>query len=249
LNNSNIDPSFLESMRWMVKRAKWVYTADKNLEVFDRIEQPEQLLKISNGTKEQTLTTDLSRSDLGLHDDSIVLCLASRAIESKGWFEAVRLVERLVGEGHNVELLLIGEGPAANKLREHSHKNVHFTGQVSNLHDYLNVCDIGILPSYFEGESFPLILLEMMSNSLPIIASDIGEIPSMIGTGDGAAGLIISLCDSGINEDEFYNAVLEFLDSRKRAIVSKNSRTKYLENFSITKMVDEYRSIYTLQRG
>ena len=246
LHNPNIDPSFLDSMRWMAKRAKWVYTAEKNLEVFDRIERPDQLLKISNGTKDQTLKTDLSRSDLGLRDDSIVLCLASRAIESKGWFEAVRLVERLVGEGHNVELLLIGEGPAADKLRELPHPNVHFTGQVSNLHDYLNLCDIGILPSYFEGESFPLILLEMMCNGLPIIASDIGEIPSMIGADNSAAGFTVSLNGSTINQDELYSAALKLLDSEKRAILSKNSRARYLESFSIEKMVDAYISIYAI---
>ena len=246
LHNPNIDPNFLESMRWMAKRAKWVYTAEKNLEVFDQVGRPEQLFKISNGTKDQTLITDLSRSDLGLRDDSIVFCLASRAIESKGWFEAVRLVERLIGEGHNVELLLIGEGPAANKLREHSHANVHFTGQVSNLHDYLNVCDIGILPSYFEGESFPLILLEMMCNSLPIIASDIGEIPSMIGADKDAAGLTISLNGSKINEDELYCVALKLLDSEKRANLAENSRSRYLKYFSIEKMVDAYSSIYAL---
>lgn len=244
LHNPSIDQTFFEKMNWMVKRAKWVYTANKNLEVFGLIKRPTELVKIANGTKEQTLITQLSRRDLGLREDSVVLCLASRAIKSKGWFESVRLVERLEREGHNVELLLIGEGPAADSLRDKVPKNVFLISQVANLHDYLNLCDIGILPSYFEGESFPLILLEMMCNSLPIVASDIGEIPRMIGEGPDSSGFVISQKNSSIDEEEFYKASLKLLDKNVRAAYANNARLRYSEKFSIKKMVDAYCALY-----
>jgi glycosyltransferase involved in cell wall biosynthesis len=244
LHNSNIDSSFFERMDRMTKRARWVYTAEKNLEVFDTVERPQQLVKIGNGTKDQTLITQLSRHELGLRDDSVVLCLASRAIDCKGWFEAVRLVERLVEAGNNAELLLIGEGPAADDIRALSPKNVSLVGQVSNLHDYLSICDIGILPSYFPGESFPLILLEMMCNSLPIIASDIGEIPSIIGDKNEAAGLVVPRTASGINEDALYNAVIKLLDFNLRSRYAKISRLRYEDKFSVKTMVDAYEDCY-----
>ena len=78
----------------------------------------------------------------------------------------------------------------------------------------------------------------MMCNSLPIIASDIGEIPSIIGQGTDSAGIIIPRTSSGINEDELYAASLRFLDCDTRTAFAENSRRRYLENFSIVKMVD-----------
>jgi glycosyltransferase involved in cell wall biosynthesis len=150
----------------------------------------------------------------------------------------------LVKEGNNAQLLLIGEGPTADAIRALSPKNVYLVGQVSNLHDYLSICDIGILPSYFPGESFPLILLDMMCNSLPIIASDIGDIPWIVGFDNDAAGITISMTESGIDENELYLASLKLSNPVVRSKFSANSRKRFEENFSIDIMVDRYLSLY-----
>ena len=84
----------------------------------------------------------------------------------------------------------------------------------------------------------------MMCNSLPIIASDIGEIPLIIGQSNDMAGIVISRTHSGINEDELYSASLKLMDFDIRTTFSRHSRTRYLENFSIRKMVDAYVALY-----
>lgn len=152
LADPGIDASFPERMARMKERAVWVYTAEKNLKVFETYGRPERLSRIANGMMKEPVKQVLKRGDLGLREEALVLCLASRAIDSKGWNEAVRLTERLNRAGHAVDLMLIGEGPCAERIRTQAPAHVTLVGQVANLQDYLAIADIGLLPSYFVGE-------------------------------------------------------------------------------------------------
>lgn len=245
LAEPDIDPSFWERMGRMTQRARWVYTADKNLKVFGKISNPPDLVHIPNGVSAQPVRLFLSRKDLGLRENAKVLCLASRAIASKGWYEAVRLTTRLNHEGYCVDLLLIGEGPAADAIRKDAPEHVHLVGQVADLQDYFEIVDIGILPSYFVGESLPLVLLEMMARGLPLVASDIGEIPSILGEGEEAAGLLVPRTNDGIDEDALYHAVLSMLDASRRDVFSKAAKQRFNEHFTVTRMVDHYEAMYS----
>lgn len=244
LDNPDIDPTFPERVVRMAQRAKWVYTAHKNLKVFDKYGKPDKLVHIPNGTAEQPIGRDLRRQDVGLRGNAIVMCLASRAIPSKGWFEALRLTERLNLEGHVVDLLLIGDGPAADKIRPQAPEYVRLIPQVSNLQDYLVLADIGLLPSYFVGESFPLVLLEMMAKSLPLVSSDIGEIPWIIGSGETAAGIIVPSSTNGIDEEALYCAARKLLHPMTRTSYAKNARDRYDRKFTIRSTLLRYKELY-----
>ena len=245
LQKPSMDRSFPERMNRMIGRATWVYTAEKNLAVFDTYDRPATLSRIPNGMTKEPIQTQYTRQDLGLRDDALVLCLASRAIDSKGWNEAVRLTKRLNDAGHVTDLMLIGEGPAADHIGAMAPDNVHLYGQVSNLQDYLRLADIGLLPSYFVGESLPLILLEMMAQSLPIVASEIGEIPWMLGAGETAAGLLIPLTKAGIDENALYDTIVQLTDPQLRNKIGVVSQEKFENNFTLEAMVDRYLETYS----
>ncbi|MGA1297006.1 MAG: hypothetical protein ACO3X1_17005, partial [Burkholderiaceae bacterium] len=106
LHEPGIDPSFPERMERMSARASWAYIADKNLSVFDKLGYPDRLFKITNGVAEAPSSKPLDKAALGLRSNAVVLCLASRAIRSKGWAEAMRLTKRLNQEGQTVDLML-----------------------------------------------------------------------------------------------------------------------------------------------
>ncbi|RFU12436.1 glycosyltransferase [Rhodobacteraceae bacterium W635] len=244
LAESNIDPSFPERLPRMIARANWAYIAEKNLAVFQPYGRPAQLNKIPNGVEDKTPELQLRRADVGIRPESVVLCLASRAIPEKGWFEAARLARRLNAEGHAVDLLLLGEGPAEAALRHEGAEHVHLTGQVANPQAYFELADIGLLPSYFVGESLPLVLLEMMAKGLPLVASEIGEIPWIVGRDEDAAGLLIPLEDDGVDEDALHAAVSRLLDADYRATMATAARHRYEADFTIERMVDRYAAFY-----
>ncbi len=250
LKHPGIDRSFPERMTRMISRAdSWVYLADKNIGVFEQYPRPDRLLRIPNGMAEEPIGQQLDRAALGLRADAVVLCMAARAIPSKGWAEAVQVVQMLNAEGHKVDLILCGEGPAADDIRAMAPEHVLLTGQIPNVQDYFAISDIGILPSYFIGESLPLSLIEMIAKGLPLIASDVGEIPSIIGEGEAAAGLLIPLIGTGdaarsLDMEAFLEATRRMLDPDLRAQMSTNARQRFDAEFRLDRMVDRYAELY-----
>ncbi|MEZ0468305.1 glycosyltransferase [Phaeobacter sp. SYSU ZJ3003] len=250
MQHPGIDRAFSERMSRMTERVNaWVYLADKNIGVFDQYPRPETLLRIPNGMAEEPVRQPLERATLGLRPDAVVLCMAARAIPSKGWAEAVEVVEALNAEGHKLDLILCGEGPAADDIRARAPEHVLLTGQVPNVQDYFAISDIGILPSYFIGESLPLALIEMMAKGLPLIASDVGEIPSILGEGAEAAGVLIPLQETedgkpGLDMAAFLEATRRMLDEDLRAQMGANARRRFDAEFRLDRMVDRYAALY-----
>lgn len=246
LENPKWDGEFLKYVPKMLREVdEWVYTAEKNKKLFEIYGYPTNLTKVFNGY-EPEIPVKVERSSLGINEDSLILCLASRALESKGWYDAVKVVNRLNKKGFKIDLLLIGEGDVANDLKnQHQDKKyIHFLGQVSNLADFIALSDIGILPTTFIGESMPLVLIEFMAQGKPIISTDIGEIKSMMQDEHGSAGLILKVEKNKINSKLFTNAIVNLYNEKEKIVeFSKNSK-RLFEKFKMDTMINEYRKIY-----
>ena len=245
LADSGIDPDFYDDFTFMLGRMdEMVYTAQKNRAVFAEIGTPAHYRRIRNGVP-ISYETSLDRPTLGLRKTAVVLCLATRAIESKGWFAAVEMVAQLNAEGIRVDLMLIGEGPARDEISAAAPKHVHLYGHVDNLRDYIAVCDIGILPSFFVGESMPLVLLEMMGLGKPVVATDVGEIPDMIGTGNDAGGILVPLIDGALDIPAFVDALRCLAKSkRQRTETGLAAKARFLSRYSEEDMLEKYAVVY-----
>lgn len=73
------------------------------------------------------------------------------------------------------DLILLGDGELRKSIEMHIKKldlndKVKILGEVPNVNDYLNVMDIFVFPSHFEG--LPLSVIEAQSNGLRCIISD-----------------------------------------------------------------------------
>ncbi len=245
LDNPQIDLTFSNRIAPMLKRVDaWAYLADKNRRVFTRFGQPKKMLQIPNGIEVVTEHEPYSREHLGLRNDAIVLCLASRAIAEKGWLAAADIVQRLNQSGAKVDLMLLGEGPAADELREKALPHVYLYGHVSDPQRYMQAADIGILPSSFIGESMPLVLLEMMANGLPIVATDVGEVPRMIGEGASSAGTIVPLRNGNLDIPGFQNAIRALMERERRLAVGSNARSRFEKSYTLDKMIELYAELY-----
>lgn len=116
--------------------------------------------------------------------DAFAVVLCSRAIESKGWACAIESCITANARGpRSIHIVLMGEGPLVAALRQQHEASdvVHFMGFVDEPLKYFRCFDAAILPSTFVGESFPRFLLESLTAGLPVIATDIGEIPTARG--------------------------------------------------------------------
>jgi glycosyltransferase involved in cell wall biosynthesis len=198
-------------LRPWVKHA--TYVAEHNLDALLRLGfQQEQATKIPNAIDLQDIEP-IDRSSLGISEQAFVVCLASRGIREKGWqeaIEAVRLVQ--MQSGQDVHLLILGDGAELERLQPSHHEpDIHFLGFQENVSRYFACADLGILPSFYPGESQPLTLIECLAAGRPYLASDVGEIRAMLETPEGLAGQVIALNDGRVSPHDLAAALLRYL--------------------------------------
>ena len=130
------------------------------------------------------------RASLGIPEQAFVLTLVSRAMHEKGWAEAISATTRAREiSGLDIHLVLIGDGEAHDAAKAAGvPAYIHLEGFQPNTQDYFAAADLGILPSRFPGESFPLVIIECLNAGTPVLASDIGEIRYMLTNDQGIAG-------------------------------------------------------------
>ncbi len=231
-------------LRPWVKHA--TYVADHNLEALLRIGfDHSQTTRIANAIDSQTIEP-IARSSLGISDDAFVLCLASRGIREKGWQEAIEAVQ-LVRQrsGLDVQLLILGDGKELQRLQPlHREPHLHFLGFQDNARRYFACADIGILPSFYPGESQPLTLIECLTAGRPYLASDLGEIRAMLSTSEGLAGQVIPLRDGRPDSAGFADAILAYLDDPSLLARHTALTAVAASRFDPAVMGDAYDAVY-----
>jgi len=226
----------------------WFYLADKNIIPFKErgIFKSTKFMKITNGMRLPEFHK-IDLSSLGITKASFTACLASRAAPEKGWIESIEAIEnaREITK-KDLHLILLGEGPVYDKLAEEQLPSfVHLLGYKSNVCDYLASVQLGLLPSYFKGESYPLVLIEFFMAELPAVASNIGEISNMITLdGNKKAGLLIELHDGKVDPDELAAAIVKMCSDRKFYNECVASARLLKERFNINNVAEQYLNLY-----
>jgi glycosyltransferase involved in cell wall biosynthesis len=98
-------------------------------------------------------------------------------------------------------LLLVGEGPERESIERQIvstdlQERVFLLGPRLDVHDILDTADLVVLPSYSEG--MPNAVLEAMAHGLPVVASDVGGVSSLLGSG---AGIVVTPSDENALTD------------------------------------------------
>lgn len=229
----------------------WVYIAEKNLEPFLKTKKyiPNKFTKMENGV-EQRENTKIELSEFGIVPDSFVLCVAGRALEEKGWYEAIKATKLARdATGKDIHLLLIGEGPVYTQLKSNmSVEYIHLLGFKSNVSDYLYSSNLGLLPSYFRGESYPLVITECFLAGIPVIATRIGETEAMMTTSDSKiAGSLIDIKESKIDPKdlaaEISRMVLDSAYYEECCILAAQLKNRFNIDTIAKKYLDIYKKV------
>lgn len=197
--------------------SKWAYVADKNLQPFKSGGfNTEAFINIPNAveSKEQNREKLISRDNLQIPDQAFVVCLVSRAIKEKGWHEAVEIISRARDKSDkDLRLILIGDGPVLSEVQKIKKDYIHVLGFQKDVTSYFGISNVGLLPSTFRGESFPLTILECLSEGKPVLATAVGEIRNMLSIDENStAGEVFDLVEGKVPIDQVIDKLIQYMN-------------------------------------
>jgi len=187
-------------------------------------------------------THNIKRDTLNLKGSQIILVTLGRLDYQKGYDILLKAFAKVTAQISNTRLIIIGDGNERKKLEKMAIKlgiaeEVTFTGYQSNPFPYLVVSDIYVCSSRYEG--FGLSIAEGMLFGLPVIATRIGGIPSLIQNGE--TGLLVA----PENTEKLADSILRLIkDENLRHKIGQKGKLFIQKHFDIKKTVKKYEETY-----
>lgn len=162
----------------------------------------------------------------------------------KGMPLLVEAVGRLRAGGQRVRLTIVGDGPSRRAL-EHDARAlgiadaITWAGAVGSdrMPEYYRSADIFCLPSFAEG--VPIVLMEAMASSVPVVATRITGIPELIRNEE--SGLLVTAS----RVDELADAIGRLVASPQlRESLGSGGRARVVEDYSIARSASELKEVF-----
>ena len=223
----------------------FVAVAKDTAEVAARNERPRRgaLSVIENGIPLGGFTRDPAaraavRKELGIAEDAVVVGSVGRLVEEKDYPLLVRAMTPLLSP--SVRLVLVGEGNARPAIEaaigEAVRPFVTLTGARHDVPRLLSSFDVFAMSSRTEG--LPLALPEAMTAELPVVATKVGGVPSVV---PEEAGVLVP---HGV-APALTAAIRGFVEDRpRREKMGQAARASAIARFSEDRMLDEYLALY-----
>ena len=182
------------------------------------------------------------RTMLGLRDEFAWLAVGSFRDEAKDFGTLLSAFRKVRIEDSRARLFIAGDGPlrggkerlaAELGLKEH----VRFLGTRSDVSLLMASADAFVLSSAWEA--LPMVLLEAAAMGLAIVATDVGDVRSVIPAGAGR------IC-AARNASSLAAAMLEVTRAPgpERARMGERARARIDEQFDLDAITTEWESIY-----
>lgn len=135
---------------------------------------------------------DSIRQSLGIPEDGFVYINVGRLDPPKGQAYLLKAFQRVLLQIPRAYLVLIGAGPSETDYRELAQSlkiehRVYFLGRKKEIGAYLEMADVFVFPTLFEG--FGIALVEAMAKKIPCIATRLDVIEEIID--DQVSGLLV----------------------------------------------------------
>ena len=189
-----------------------------NTEVFNVTKQPSEALRLS------------------------IIARLSPIKNHRNLIEAFKLLREEIGLSKLPKLNIIGDGPLRTELEElvdsyQLNTVICFLGARDDIAQLLSQTDIFVLSSIAEG--IPMTILEAMSSSTPIIATDVGGIGEVVTT--GVEGELVE-SENPLALAQAIKLYIENPDRIENQAIA--ARKRIVEQFSEESMVEQYSRYY-----
>jgi len=136
------------------------------------------------------------RKKFGFDKEDILILFVGHLEVFKGLFELIYAFKNVKEENKFIKLIIIGDGSQKEEAKRIVNNfglegSVYFIGKVppKKIHNYYQLSDIFVLPSYTDAGGPPVVFIEAMACGLPVIGTNVGGIPE--GITEGENGFIV----------------------------------------------------------
>ena len=206
-----------------------------------------QILFIPNGVNTDVysrngLDRERVRKELGLKETDLVIGFSGRFDPVKNFSFLLTVFEHCVKSDKNFKLVLIGDGPERSSIEAFcSSRNIRdqviFVGQKDIVLPYLRALDVFLLTSF--REQMPMSMLEAMSIGIPVVASAVGEIPSILKGSE--AGFVV---ECRADPQVFAQSLLKMRNAEIRNRMGEAARGIVLNRFQEKTMIKKYTEVF-----
>ncbi|MCK4257796.1 MAG: glycosyltransferase family 4 protein [Halanaerobiales bacterium] len=204
--------------------------------------QPKIIQTIHNGVPDPKKLELKKPSDLNKISGKLIIGAIARFETTKGINFLIDAYSSIQEKYPSLHLVIVGSGSKETELKNQVNQlnlndKITFTGYQKNVHDYLHIYDIFVIPSLHEAH--PLVLMEGMGHDKPIIATEVGGIPEVIE--DGKNGLLVPPS----NSNALAKAIQKLLDDPiLRKNIGEKARETYNKEFAVERMLEETEKVY-----
>ena len=183
------------------------------------------------------------RKELAIEDEIFLIGIIGRLSKEKGCREAIELFHHLQTNNFSYKAIFIGEGPDKNMInslieRYQLTDRVKIVGFKPYIQPYLAALDLLLVPSFTEGISN--VILESLTQKVPIIATKVGGTPEIIA--NGYNGMLVH---PG-KPYEWYDTVIKlFSDEGLRRQITFNGFQVISDKFSFYQRMLKVEQLYT----
>ncbi len=205
---------------------------------------PDKLVVVPNGIRLERFRPDpdrraAMRAELGIPPGAWVVGTVGRVDEYKNHPLLVRAMAPALSERHR--LVIIGDGPAREALDEAvaalpEPRWVHVLGRRMDVDQLLPGLDVFALPSSSEG--LPLVVPEAMAAGLPVVATAVGGLPTVID--EGITGLLCPVDEAALRD----RLAILAADRDRARTMGARAREAALARYSAERMLDDYLALY-----
>jgi glycosyltransferase involved in cell wall biosynthesis len=209
----------------------------------------DKIVVIKNGIECESYQNPLEREnqqahkkrELGIGNEPVVGTI-TRFYKQKDVQTFLYAISDVIRDYPNLRCLIVGDGKQRRELeglrsRLALHKNVTFLGYREDAREILDLFQIFVLSSLWEG--LPLVVLEAMAGSKPVIATRVaGTAEAVV---DGKTGILVPLRDS----KRLAESIKTLLKDQKLAQkMGEAGRRRVHRHFRGERMVDETEKLY-----
>ena len=182
-------------VKWTVRNAAAVTGVSRDLvrRAIGLGANPARAATILNGVRREVFhpkNRATIRNKLNIPATQEVVLFVGRLVSLKGFGDLLHAVASLAPVRDSLRIVCVGYGPMELEWRQTA-KDLGIAGRVSflgaktpsEISDWLSAADLLCLPSHSEGT--PNVILEAQACGCPVVATDVGGIPDVVGSESG----------------------------------------------------------------